>query len=96
MITHEETAMILQRSFEYIVGLLEFNLIVVKFQLNDHFYQRFKTAIQTTLMSRVNEADWDQLVRPDPSIDIRLGEMEGQIKGLSESLRDVQRMHRSI
>jgi hypothetical protein len=96
MITDEETAMILKRSFEYIVGLLEFNLFVCKFQLNHHFYLGFKKAIRSTLMSRVNEADWDQLVRPDPSIDIRLGDMEGQIKGLSESLRDVQRMHRSI
>ena len=96
MITAEETEMILQRSFEYIVGLLEFNLFVFKFQLNHHFYQGFKKAIRSTLISRVNEADWDQLVRPDPNINIRLAEVEGQIKGLGDSLRDVQRMLRSM
>jgi hypothetical protein len=96
MITAEETAMIVKRANEYIVAILEFNLFVFKFQLNHHFYQGFKKAIRSTLTSRVNEADWDQLVRPDPNIDIRLGELEGQIKGLSESLRDVQRIHRSI
>ena len=31
--------MILKRSFEYIVGLLEFNLFVFKFQVNHHFYE---------------------------------------------------------
>ncbi|CAB9496731.1 Dynamin-related protein [Seminavis robusta] len=96
MITKEETEMILTRSFEYIVGLLEFNLFVFKFQLNHHFYQGFKEAIRSTLIARVNDADWNQLVRPDPGIDSRLEELDGQIRGLSDSLRDVQRMHRSI
>jgi Dynamin family len=96
MITKKEIDMILKRSFEYIVGLLEFNLFVFKFQLNHHFYQGFKKSIRSTLIARVNEADWDELVRPDPGIDKRLLDIDNQIKGLSDSLRDVQRMHRNI
>lgn len=96
MITGEETDMILQRSFEYIVGLLEFNLICCRFQLNHHLYQGFKTSIRSTYMNKVNEANWDELVQPDPTIDKRLIEIEEQRKGLTDSLRDVQRMQRSI
>eukprot|EP00957_Ditylum_brightwellii_P016948 1278194-Ditylum_brightwellii.AAC.1 len=61
MITDEETDTILRRSFEYIVGLMDFNLFVFKFQLNHHFYQGFKKALRKDLMSRVNNADWDTL-----------------------------------
>jgi hypothetical protein len=96
MITDEETDTILRRSFEYIVGLLEFNLYVFKFQLNHHLYQGFKKVLRSDLMARVNDADWNMLVQPDPSIDSRLAELDGQIKGLGESLLDVQRMQRSI
>lgn len=96
MITQEETDTILQRSFEYIVGLLEFNLFNYKFQMNHHLYKGFKDALRVELMSRINEADWNELVQPDPSIGIRLQELGAQIKGLTDSLQEVQRMQRSF
>lgn len=96
MITGEETNMILQRSFEYIVALLEFNLVVFKFQLNHHLYEGFKKAIRSSLMARVNSSDWESLVQRDDSIDMRLTQLDDQIKGLSNSLRDVQRMQRKL
>lgn len=96
MITEEETDMILQRSFEYIVALMEFNLVVFKFQLNHHFYEGFKRSIRSTLLTRINNANWEELVRPDPGIEDRILELDIQIQGLSDSLRDVQRMQRSL
>ena len=96
MITKEETDMILQRSFEYIVALLEFNLVVFKFQLNHHFYKGFKDAIRGSLLSRVNAIEWETLVSRDEGIDSRLNQLELQITGLANSLQDVQRMQRKL
>jgi hypothetical protein len=96
MITEEETDLILQRSFEYIVGLMEFNLYVFRFQLNYHLFQGFKKSIKVTLMTKINDADWDELVRPDPKINERLAVLEEQRCGLQESLDDVLRMQRNI
>lgn len=96
MITEEETEMILQRSFEYILAMSEFNLIVCKFQLNHHLYEGFKKSLRSTLMSRINEANWEELTQPDADVAARIHEMENQIKGLRDSLLDVQRMQRSL
>ncbi|VEU40799.1 unnamed protein product [Pseudo-nitzschia multistriata] len=96
MITKEETEMILQRSFEYIVGLMEFNLIVFRFQLNYHLFEGFKKAIKETLLTKVNDADWDELVRPDSTIGERLEIVEKQRQGLQKSLDMVLRMQRII
>ncbi|KAL7565231.1 hypothetical protein ACA910_016568 [Epithemia clementina (nom. ined.)] len=96
MLTEEETEIILTRAFEYIVALLEFNLIVFKFQLNHHLYKGFKERIRTTLIAQVNNADWDSLVQSDPRIEPRIKALDKQIEGLSDSLREVQRMQRSL
>ena len=96
MITDAETDKILQRSFEYIVGLLEFNLYVYKFQMNHHLYFGFKHALQVDYLHRINEADWNELIQPDPSVEMKLSELDAQIKGLADSLQDVQRMQRSL
>lgn len=96
MLTHEETSLILQRAFEYIVALLEFNLIVLKFQLNHHLYEGFKERIRTTWIAQVNNADWESLVQSDSTIQPRIKALDEQIQGLSDSLREVQRMQRSL
>ncbi|GAX29312.1 hypothetical protein FisN_16Hh254 [Fistulifera solaris] len=96
MITEEETEMILERSFEYILAMSEFNLIVCKFQLNHHLYEGFKKSLRSTLMSRINEANWEELTQPNADVAHRITEIEGQIKGLRDSLLDVQRMQRSL
>ena len=96
MITEEETDLILQRSFEYIVGLMEFNLFVFRFQLNYHLFQGFKNSIKVTLMTKINDADWNELVRPDPTVNETLAKLEKQRQGLQESLDDVLRMQRNI
>lgn len=96
MITEEETDLILQRSFEYIVALMEFNLHVFRFQLNYHLFKGFKDSIKGTLMTKINDADWDELVRPDDTLNDRLEVLEEQRTGLQESLDEVLRMQRNI
>lgn len=74
----------------------EFNLIVCKFQLNHHLYEGFKKSLRSTLMARINEANWEELTQPSADVANRLSEIESQIKGLRDSLLDVQRMQRSL
>ena len=96
MITDEEADIILQRSFDYMVGLVEFNLILLKFQLNHHLYEKFKKDITYSLSNKVNDADWEKLVRKDESLERRCIALEEEIEGLRSSLLDVQKMHRNV
>lgn len=72
MITEEETELILQRSFEYITALMEFNLVNLEFQFNHYLYQGFKDELQTNFSTRLLvEADWNKLVERDPKVTSR-------------------------
>jgi hypothetical protein len=97
MVTNEETDKIIQRSFEYIVALMEFNLVTLNFQLNHYLYEGFKTELSKSFQTKlINDADWEKLVEPDPSVAERLEELKGQIAGLSDSLHEVERMQRKM
>jgi len=97
MITDQETDRILDRSFEYIVALMEFNLVNLKFQLNHYLYEGFKQKLKVSFSRTLsNDTDWKTLVEPDPDVKDRLEELDGQIVGLRESLDEVQRIQRKI
>ena len=97
MITDEESVMIVQRSFEYIVALTEFNMFTLKFSLNHYLYEGFKTELSKSFHSKlIGDADWEKLVEPDPDVRLRLDELKGQIAGLKDSLDEVQRMQRRL
>ena len=97
MITSDETDEILQRSFEYIIGLVEFNLVILKFQLNHYLYEGFKKELRTSFSrTLVNDADWGTMVEPDPALEERLAELNEQIQGLRDSLQEVQRIQRNF
>lgn len=97
MTTEKETEMILRRAFEYIVALMEFNLVNLKFQLNHFLYEGFKVALSKSLKTRlVDEADWNELVEADPDVQHQLEELEIHITALEDALRKVQRMQRRI
>jgi len=97
MITDKETERILQRSFEYIVALMEFNLVVLEQQLNHYLYESFKTKLKTSFSRSVsNVTDWASLVEPDPGTASRLEELKEQITGLRDSLHEVQRIQRKL
>jgi hypothetical protein len=92
MITDEETQMILRRSFEYIVALMEFNLVNFRFQVNHYLYLGFKKELRKTFMRKGTEADWATLIQADPGVADRLDLLAEQIEGLEESLQEVQHM----
>jgi hypothetical protein len=93
MITAEETDKILRRSFEYIVALMEFNMVIFTFQLNHYLYQKFKDELGSTFIKTITYADWGKLCTPDPNMKERLEVLDDQIASLSESLKEVDRMN---
>eukprot|EP00392_Amoebophrya_sp_AT5.2_P007529 g7544.t1 len=98
MITGEETTLILQRSFEYIAALMEFNLVTLEFQFNHYLYQGFKDALQREFGGGklVVESDFSKLVQPDAAAQERVGELEMQIEGLREALGVVVKMQTKL
>lgn len=95
MITKEETKKILHRSFEYIVALMEHNLVNLRFQINHYLFVEFKEMMREKFVSGfIDETDWDKLVEPDSDLAERLKEVQEQIKALNESLQEVQKMNR--
>ena len=97
MVTSEEKDQILRRSFEYIVALIEFNLVTLKFQLNYYLYMGFKEELGKTFKNRLtNEADWAKLAEPDPSLSDRLDLLKEKIVGVVDSLQEVERLQRRM
>lgn len=96
MITDEESEMIIERAFDYVIALFEFILSMLKFQLNHHLYQGFKDAIQGPLITRMKNIEWNEVVHSDPSLDERIDEIKGQIDGLKDALQEVKRMEHSL
>jgi hypothetical protein len=93
MITADETDQILRRSFEYIVALMEFNMVIFTFQLNHYLYQRFKDELGNSFIKTITYANWDTLCIPDPNMRERLEVLEDQIAALSESLKECDKMN---
>ena len=97
MVTSEEKDQILRRAFEYIVALIEFNLVTLKFQLNHYLYMGFREELGKTFRNRLmNEADWAKLVEPDPSLSDQLDVLKGKIVGVVDSLQEVERLQRRM
>jgi hypothetical protein len=86
MITTEETQGILQHSFRYIVALMEFNLVIFEFQ-------QFKEDFCSSFVAKVTDADWNNLCKQDQGLKSRLTTLDDQIKSLSQSLHEVERMN---
>jgi hypothetical protein len=97
MVTSEEKDQILSRSFEYIVALIEFNLVTLKFQLNYYLYMGFKEELGKTFKNGLmNEADWAKLAEPDPGLSDRLDLLKEKIVGVVDSLQEVERLQRRM
>ncbi|CAD7922318.1 unnamed protein product [Amoebophrya sp. A25] len=97
MITDTETDIILQRSFEYIAALMEWNLFNMEFHFDHHLYQGFKDALQDQFCGKlVVRSDFESLVDRDPVVEDRVAELEKQIEGLQSSLRMVTQMQTKL
>jgi len=95
MVTGEEEDKILRRAFEYIVALMEFNLVTLKFQLNHYLFIGFKKELSKTFRNKLTEeTDWADLVKPDPHLAKRLDEVKKRIIGVKASLEEVERLQR--
>lgn len=97
MVTDEEVTHILRRSFEYIVALVEFNLIITRFQITHYLFTGFKMELGKTFKNNLmNEANWEELIEPDPSLKERLELVKIRIEGVQSSLLEVERLQRKL
>jgi hypothetical protein len=97
MVTDEEIQHILRRSFEYIVALVEFNLIINRFQITHSLFTGFKTELGKTFKNKLmNEANWAEFVEPDPSLRERVDVVKSRIVGVQSSLMEVERLQRKM
>ncbi|KAG7346045.1 dynamin family protein [Nitzschia inconspicua] len=95
MITNEETNKILHRSFEYIIGLIEWNLVNLRFQIDHYLFMEFKSTMKRSFVYELmTNTNWEELVEPDKETAQRLIEVDDEIKSLKESLQEVQHMNR--
>jgi hypothetical protein len=96
-VTDDETDMILNRSFECMLALMEFNLFILGFQLNFLLFIGFKKELGKSFKNKLmNEADWAQLVEADPLLEVRFVEVQDQIRGVKDSLQKVERLSRRL
>ena len=96
MITEEETKLIVNRSFQYLVALMEFFLIYFRLQINCFLYEEFKLEIKKSFVHKVTETNWSDLVVPDATLTERIDTLDRQIKALESSLQEVQRMNQRM
>jgi hypothetical protein len=97
MVTDDEIHQILRRSFEYIVALVEFNLVITRFQITHFLFQGFKTELGKTFKNKLmNEANWDELIEPDPTLTYRLDVVKNRISAVESSLFEVERLQRKL
>ena len=94
MITAEETDVILDRSFQHLIALMEFCLISFRLQINCCLCEEFKTEMKKTFVLRGSKVA--TLVKPDPDVDERIEELEDQIKGIEASLQEIQRVQKGL
>ena len=91
MMTNDEIEVVVRRSYEYIIALMEFNLVILRFQINHYLYIGFKDRLDSWTREVVME-NWEDKVQPDESIQNEINELEGKISGLQDSLLEVQRI----
>ena len=91
MITKNESTFVISRAFQYIMALLEFNNVMLRFQMNHYLYEGFKTTLND-FSRKVLLKDWSALVEPNESIKGQIKNLEDKITGLTDSLDEVKRI----
>jgi hypothetical protein len=57
----------------------------------------FKTELGKTFKNKLmNEANWADLIEPDPALSDRLDIVKGRIEGVLSSLMEVERLQRKL
>lgn len=91
MINEQETELVIKTAFMYIIALMEFNMIILRFQINHYLYEGFKKNLDSWTRNVLME-DWVDLVKPDDNLASEIKDVESKIDGLKDSLMEVQRM----
>lgn len=91
MINDQETDLVIKTAFKYIIALMEFNMIILRFQINHYLYEGFKKNLDSWTRNVLME-DWEDLVKPDDDLADEINDIESKIIGLKDSLMEVQRM----
>ena len=90
MITDAEVEVVLRRSWEYIVAVMDIIFLSFHLQVDHYLHAGFRERLGGYVVEIAKETDWASVVHQDPFIVARLKELEDQIKGLEEQLRTVQ------
>ena len=90
MITKDETLEILRRSFEYMVALMEFVLVNLRFLLNHYMFLGFKERTKVKFFEIMCNLDWEKLTEKDEYVAKRFQEVEDEINSLIEALHEVE------
>ena len=92
MINDRETELVIKTAFKYIIALMEFNMIVLRFQINHYLYTGFKNELDAWTRNILME-DCSNLVQPDNDLAKEIEDVKSKIDGLKDSLMEVQKMH---
>ena len=92
MITHKECDIIVETSFAYMTGLMDFIMVNLEFFFNHYLFNRFKTECleKDFGYKLINETDWSSLVHRDEEAESRLTELKSQLVGITSSLETVR------
>lgn len=91
MINRKESELVINRAYQYIVALLEFNNVMLRFQMNHYLYEGFKERL-SKFSRDVLLKDWEKLIERDTTLVKQIEELEGKITGLTDSLDEVKKI----
>jgi hypothetical protein len=95
MMNDDECNVVIEQSYKYICALMRFQQPIFKFQVNHYLVNGIKDELGGTFITKlIDKADWSRLVLVDPETAARLNTVEDTIDALSESMKEVQKMHR--
>ena len=75
---------------------MEFSSVWFRLQFNHFLYESFKKEMKKSFVHKASEANWEELIVPDPSVKERIEALEDQIKGLESSLQEAHRMSQKL
>jgi hypothetical protein len=96
MITEDEIKTILQHSLVYMYRLMVHNQITIKFHIDCYLYVEFKEQLEVRFLRKGDEANWAEIVKPDPNIAGRIDRLNKKIEGVNASLQEVDRLNQSL
>ena len=92
MITNDETHVVIETAFKYMIALMEFNNVVLRFMMNHYLYEGFKKRLNSFTREMLIDDEWSSLLEPDTDLAEEKTDLEDKITSLKDSLQEVLRM----